>query len=415
LIGVGRCAGESPINRLCEVAATELAVRFVLGFGPDLPDGVAGLDDAPDDAMAPQGPAAAILAEPRKLAGAALIGFTARAGVPLVPIFHAEAELMAQGAMAVLALSLTRTDVILNPYPLTGPVGLGLALMPWLISGATLLQHQPFDGHGFRRQLLEGGATVTALPVSLLATLASEGVWRDPSCKMRRLGCVWPMAQSAEIMPELDGGATALFDVYPLGDLVSLIRMRAPGSDPARLPHGPIATSGEDGDSALFLEIALGAEDGAAPSEVKIRGPMVPHGSAGGPLAPDGQGFIGTGLRARLDGPAGALVALCRDPELIHHGGLTIAASELDGLYRSVPGVGDACCFVLPDPIVGDPIAAAIVPQTGHSVSLDAPHGFLGDTGVAPYKFPDRLVVVSAIPRDSAGRVLRDRLLRAVL
>ena len=33
--------------------------------------------------------------------------------------------------MTVLALALDRKDVILNPYPLTGPAGLALGLMPW--------------------------------------------------------------------------------------------------------------------------------------------------------------------------------------------------------------------------------------------------------------------------------------------
>ena len=88
-------------------------------------------------------------------------------------MFHTEDELLAQGAMTVLALSLTRHDVILNPYPLSGATGLALALTPWLISGTTLLQHQPFDYDGFVRQLLDGGATVTALPPSILATLAT--------------------------------------------------------------------------------------------------------------------------------------------------------------------------------------------------------------------------------------------------
>ena len=72
--------------------------------------------------------------------------------------------------MTVLALSLTRHDVILNPYPLSGVTGLALGLMPWLISGATLLQHQPFDYDGFVRQLLDDRATVTALPPSVLAS-----------------------------------------------------------------------------------------------------------------------------------------------------------------------------------------------------------------------------------------------------
>jgi hypothetical protein len=47
--------------------------------------------------------------------------------------------------------------------------------MPWLISGATLAQHHPFDHAYFVRQLLATGATVTALPSPILAELAKDG------------------------------------------------------------------------------------------------------------------------------------------------------------------------------------------------------------------------------------------------
>ncbi|MCW8955816.1 MAG: hypothetical protein OQL09_02955, partial [Gammaproteobacteria bacterium] len=55
----------------------------------------------------------------RVQSGPSLITFTARAGEPLVPLFRHEDEILAQGAMAVLALSLDRSDVILNAYPCT--------------------------------------------------------------------------------------------------------------------------------------------------------------------------------------------------------------------------------------------------------------------------------------------------------
>jgi mycobactin salicyl-AMP ligase len=56
----------------------------------------------------------------------AMITFTSRAGVAMVPVFRGEDELLAQGALTVLALSRDRGDVILNPYPCTGPAGLSL-------------------------------------------------------------------------------------------------------------------------------------------------------------------------------------------------------------------------------------------------------------------------------------------------
>lgn len=148
LIGVSHFEGEHCAERLCAIAASQLSVRFVLGFGPELPDGVASLDDAL--AAGRSGPRYSGANVGR---GPAMINFTARAGLPLLPVIRREEELLAQGAMTVLALALDRKDVILNSYPFTGIVGLSLGLMPWLISGSTLVQHQPFDYAVFVAQL----------------------------------------------------------------------------------------------------------------------------------------------------------------------------------------------------------------------------------------------------------------------
>jgi hypothetical protein len=46
LIGVSSFAGENYAETLCAIAVSQISVRFVLGFGRGLPDGVASLDEA---------------------------------------------------------------------------------------------------------------------------------------------------------------------------------------------------------------------------------------------------------------------------------------------------------------------------------------------------------------------------------
>jgi mycobactin salicyl-AMP ligase len=196
LIGVSTFNAAKPAEDLCRIAGPHIFFRFVLAFGQDLPDGVASLDEA-------------ILARPgvtplppRPRQGPALITFTARdftftardfhpsAGEAFIPVYRGEEELLAQGAMTVLALPLDSRDVILNPYPLTGPAGLDLALAPWLISGAVLAQHQPFDYAVFMEQMLASGGTVTALPSPVLEELAKDRVLQERRCSLRRVGPV---------------------------------------------------------------------------------------------------------------------------------------------------------------------------------------------------------------------------------
>jgi non-ribosomal peptide synthetase component E (peptide arylation enzyme) len=402
LIGVSHCAGENHAEGLCAIAASRLSVRFVLGFGSDLPDGVASLDEVIDAARHGSRPSVA-----RKCDGPLLVTFTARPGMPCLPVVRREDELLAQGAMTVLALDLDTRDVILNPYPLTGPVGLALGLMPWLISGATLTQHDPFDYGAFVGQLFTTGATMTALPAPVLAELARDGVLQRPQCRLRRLGAVW--SGQAE-PPPFHRTTPLMFDLYPLGDLASVVLRRESQATPASLPLGNIRLGEED---AVFVETKL-RRCGDADGELLLRGPIVPRGTSGTPLACDRGGFVDTGLRGKAEAKDVMTVRLKPDPELLRHGGVAIAASEFDVLYRSFPGFLDAACFVLPDPVIGDRVFAAVVPRPGEAISLEALTRFLEERHVASYKFPDQLVVVRQIPRDADGRVQRDQILRQV-
>ena len=409
LIGMSAFAGENQAEKLCEIAATQLSVRFVLGFGEGLPDGVASLDEV--IAGGPR-PSDRLVEAPMRLTPA-MITFSARAGMPLLPVFRTEDELLAQGAMTVLALSLDTRDVILNSYPLTGPVGLSLGLMPWLISGAALAQHDPFDYAAFVPQLLSSGATVTALPIPVLAELAKDHVLQGPDCRLRRLGAVWPIPERGDTPPPFYGAAPLLFDLYPLGDLASVVLCREARATPSPLPLGPVHLE-EDGEGAVFVETKLAAKiNDEGDRELLVRGPVVPHGALGGPLVLDRDGFTATGLYGAAEGGTGGL-RLKRDPELLHHGGFSIAASELDELYQAFPAFLDAACFALPDPVVGDRIFAAVAPKPGEAISLEALRAFLEDREVAAFKFPDKLLVVKEIPRDASGRILRAQILQRV-
>jgi acyl-CoA synthetase (AMP-forming)/AMP-acid ligase II len=408
LIGVSRFDGEAYAERLCAIAASQLSVRFVLGFGTELADGVASLDEAIEGRG---GPPRRIAAPPDK--SPAMITFTARAGRPFLPLLRYEDELLAQGAMTVLALALDRSDVILNPYPLTGPAGLALGLMPWLIGGATLVQHHPFDYAVFVEQLLATGATVSAVPAPILAELAKDGVLQKSQSRLRRLGAVWSTPNILE-PPAFNGATPLLFDLYPLGDLISLVLRREAMRTPEPVPLGSVHLE-EDGGDAVFLETRIaGPRDADGYGELLLRGPVVPEGESGGPLAADQSGFVATGLRAALGSTSLMGLRLKGDSELLRHGGIAIATSEFDELYRSFSGFLDAACFVLPDPIMGDRVFAAVIPRPGEPVSLEALVAHLEARGVASYKFPDRLLVVKEIPRDADGRVLREQILRRV-
>jgi hypothetical protein len=262
----------------------------------------------------------------------------------------------------------------------------------------------------FVEQLLDTGATVTALPPAVLAALAKDAVLRRPACRLRRLGAVWAAAEIAEQPPAFDGVAPLMFDLYPLGDLASLVLRRETRLEPAAIPLGPIRLE-EDGGDAVFVETRLGdRRDHEGYAELLLRGPVVPRAPAG-PLAANQAGFVATGLRAAPGGGAhGAslqiktFAAMAAWPSPSANWTSFIGASPVSSMPPA------SCC----GPYHRDRVFAAVMPRPGEPASLEALNRFLAERGVAPYKFPDRLLVVKEIPRNTQGRVLREEILRQI-
>jgi hypothetical protein len=68
---------------------------------------------------------------------------------------------------------------------------------------AALVQHHPFDYDAFVEQVLVTGATVTALPTTVLGELA---LLKYPQCRLKRIGCVWSVPNLSTKSPPPTSG-----------------------------------------------------------------------------------------------------------------------------------------------------------------------------------------------------------------
>ncbi len=408
LIGAGRSFEGSVTETLRETAAMHFCVRLVAGFGPGLADGVADLDavlsgqdheDTETDASAAGHSSYA----------PALFTFTARAGHPLLPVPFSCETLLAQGAMSVLALGLNADDRILNAFPLSCSVGLALGLMPWLVCGGVLIQHHAFDAESFADQVSQSQATVTALPAPVLSEF-SKRLTVKQAMSLKRIGRVLHACRSAAPTPHFGGFAPTLFDAHPLGDLTCVLLTYMDGADASLLPRGKLILAPPGKDGVVFVETELSQGANGEGAELLLRGPAVAKGRGHGPITADGRGFVGSGLPCLPEPAPEPLLRLKGDPELIHHGGVLIAASELDAIYSAFPACEDAACFAVPDPVLGEKICAALVAKPGQTVRRSSLNWFLKTRHVAAYKLPDEVIELAQIPRRPDGRVMRDRL-----
>jgi acyl-CoA synthetase (AMP-forming)/AMP-acid ligase II len=130
---------------------------------------------------------------------------------------------------------------------------------------------------------------------------------------------------------------------------------------------------------------------------VLVRGPMVAPGAVGL------DGWLHTGDRGRLG--EGLLHVEGRLKELIVTGGENVSPVEVEQVLMAHPAVEDAAVVGVPDPEWGEAVTAFVV------LAREATAEELIDWSrqrLAGFKVPKRVEQVPGLPRNAAGKLLRD-------
>jgi acyl-CoA synthetase (AMP-forming)/AMP-acid ligase II len=162
------------------------------------------------------------------------------------------------------------------------------------------------------------------------------------------------------------------------------------------------------------VDVAIMADDGMLlpvgnHGEVVVRGETVMHGYYRNPEANQAaftDGWFRTGDLGVLDRD-GYLRLTGRIKELINRGGEKISPTEIDAVLLSDPAVAEAASFGVPDPIYGEAIQAAVVPQA--DVTAAALQAYCRSR-LSDFKVPQVIHFVKELPKDSTGKVERLRL-----
>ncbi|MGC5171688.1 AMP-binding protein [Microbacterium sp. DT81.1] len=163
-------------------------------------------------------------------------------------------------------------------------------------------------------------------------------------------------------------------------------------------------------DTETGEEITEIGEDGrTAGGELWIKGPNVMLGYLNKPEATaetlDADGFLHTGdIGVYHRGDYFSIVD--RVKELIKYKGYQIAPAELEALLLSHPAVLDAAVIGVLDDERQEIPKAFIVPAPGSGLTEDAVMTFVADN-VAPHKKIRRVEFIEAIPKSTAGKILR--------
>lgn len=311
----------------------------------------------------------------------------------LVP--HTMPRLMHIGTSIVDALELQPADRCLNTMPPHHAYATTSVIGPSFIAGASVVCPANIGAAALVEELHAFKPTwfVAAPPThrDVLAYLRSEARPLDFSLRfIRTLGA--PI--DGQLLTDLEAAFGApVLDGYGSTEAPSSVFNR-----PSSNRHGSVGRP-------------VGCEIAIFDGEVVIRGANVAPSYAGrqpGPIADPVTGWYHTGDAGHIDAD-GYLYLTGRLNELINVGGEKVAPGSVEAALKAHPAVADAVAFPLPHPTLGQHVAAAVVPRAGAAVTerqlIEHAAQLLARAAV-----PNVVHVVSAIPRDAAGKVRRGEL-----
>jgi AMP-binding enzyme len=322
-------------------AAAELfPVRYVCGFGPDLPDGVVPFNDC-------LAPGALDFVQPSARPGnagdhVAIVTFDITAD-GLLPVARNHRELIAGGRAAFLEAGIAEDENVLSMIPPGSFAGIALTLLPWLLSGGALTLHHGFDAEAFTEHCrAHDGALV--VPGPALTPLADAGLLQG----IKTILALWRAPERLATAAPWQGEA-ALVDIASFGEIGLLSARRYDSAGPAPIPHGAVGAA---------LETARNKAGMLA-----LRGAMVPtHAFPPGAehgiephVAPDKQGFVDTGYPCRRDRVTDTLAVTGPPSGITAIGGYRFRQRDVDMAVARLDAA--ATIVALPEALLGQRLA----------------------------------------------------------
>jgi thioesterase domain-containing protein/acyl carrier protein len=114
----------------------------------------------------------------------------------------------------------------------------------------------------------------------------------------------------------------------------------------------------------------------------------------------------GPGVTAGYSDPEGYIFLTARTKEIINRGGAKVSPREVDDALAAHPAVAEAIAFAMPDPRLGEDVAAAVVLRPGAVLDERQLRDFAAQH-LAEHKLPRRIVFLDALPRGATGKLQR--------
>ena len=335
-------------------------------------------------------------------------------------------EWFSQGRLAIGLSRITHEQRLLNPFPMINMAGLSVGFFSWLMTGCTLVQHQPFKLDIFLQQLREERIDHTVAPPAILNKWLQqpdllEGI---DFRRLQRIGSGGaPLSQWMVQEFESRYGVHILNNFGSNeGAVLASAELDVPDAAVRATcfprPAAHWQTEGLQTVTTRLVdpETECDIETPGHPGELRFAGPTVFSGYIGDPAlnarAFDEQGFYRSGDLFEIAGDQAQYYRYVgRLKDIIIRGGINISGEEIDALLLAHHKVLDAAAIGYADPVMGEKICACVVLRPGVSTTLEELCAFMrDDKKVAVYKLPERLEIRTELPRNPVGKLLKREL-----
>lgn len=104
-----------------------------------------------------------------------------------------------------------------------------------------------------------------------------------------------------------------------------------------------------------------------------------------------------------------------RKKDIINRGGLKVSARELEELLLQHPRIRDVAIVAVPDARLGEKSCAFVIPADSQPLTLKELVDFLEARGLAKYKLPEFLSLVSSFPMTPSGKIQKFKLRESIV
>ena len=310
----------------------------------------------------------------------------------------------------LLSSDLQLDDVTLTAAPIFHIGGLNVLTLATFEKGGLVVLHRAFDpGRALADIAAHRITTMFGVPAMFLFMSQHPDFQSTDLSTVRTLivgGAPCPLP----LLKTYSGRGVQMQQGYGLTETAPMVSLLAPEYGESK--------SGSAGHAPLFTDIKVIDAEGRAidaprvAGEVLVRGPNVTKGYWGLPeatrLAIDGDGWFHTGDGGYFD-EDGFLFISDRIKDMIITGGENVYPAEVESALMRHPAIGEAGVIGEPDPQWGEAVVAVVALKAGQTLTLEELRAFAGEH-LARYKLPRRLEIVSALPRNATGKILKYQL-----